>query len=566
MKHLGLHALLASLLCTGCTTEAISVADAGLPANEDAARASPADAGEPDVLAATDAAPAPLEGSCLDDLPETWEDPPAAYDRSTALPPESGAEGRARFNCARVQRDVLRHHEDILGLGAAYADMKPGMILQGDPFKRGVITAVPLPRSGATLSIDVPGVTLTRSVAVASSASLAQAIGELQREAAMRFGEFDIRRAELTFDARVVSSFEEAMTSIEANASFSAGLFSGGFSSDFGTSRSRLATTVVAKLTQRMFTINFADDELATERDFFAPQLTAHDFEQQCIRGVVTPTNPPVYVKSVEYGRIVVFQMTTEEAISERDLEVLVRGSFGGFSGDAAGRDRFRSVASRSSIKVLVMGGTQDDALAAIRDGDMRQFFMPAPPTTAVPLKYRVNYLRGARPTAKIGSALSYVEETCSFEDCIDVESTASWDFTVRQGNAGGQAPVATAVDILPGDDVTITAGGNIWAGVFAAPCNGPSGWTDEMAGGTFPLPGAAPFSLIGRIGPSGWMYVGPTGGAPWRAENVAWAASLELATNDDNPSSGDDCPPLGNTGFTARVFRSRVTCEWRPR
>ncbi|MBK6689470.1 MAG: thiol-activated cytolysin family protein [Deltaproteobacteria bacterium] len=495
--------------------------------------------------------------SCLEALPLDWPEPESPYDRSEELGVEDGQEGATRFSCVRTKHDVLRDHDSILGLGDAYADLRPGIVLQGEAFRRGVINPMPLRRAPATLAIDLGIDNPVRRVEAPSSASLQQAVSELQRRADAALGNLPVLPARFSYTNEVVSSYEEAVLALGASFSFSGGLGSAGFDSEFSTSRSRLATTVVVKLFQPMYTISFADDEIARDVDFFAADLSASDLDAQCMAGSIGPNNPPVFVKSVTYGRIVVFSFTTTEVINAQELKLLIQGSFLGFRGEADAQSRYQSIASQASIKVLAMGGSQDDAMEAIRTGDYNLFFTPAPATTAVPLSYRVNYLRGTRPTARIASTLSYVSESCSFEDCVDVTTANDWDLVVHQGNGGNHAPLNTGIDIQPNDGLTLTANGSIWAGVAFTGCNGPSGW-DSYADGNFPLPGAHVFSLIGRVGSSGWQEIGNGRSFP----NTSWMGTLELATNDNDPISGDDC----GTGFHVRVSRTRTTCEWQAR
>ncbi len=62
---------------------------------------------------------------------------------------------------------------------------------------------------------------------------------------------------------------------------------------------------------------------------------------------------------------------------------------------------------------MFAVGGTQEAALAAMRDGDPQKFFVPAPATTGVPISYRVNNLKDRR-VARIQDALSFTIQECA--------------------------------------------------------------------------------------------------------------------------------------------------------
>lgn len=495
--------------------------------------------------------------TCLDRLPAAWPELSPERIDETSLGDENGEQDSARFSCTLTQKDVLQHHESILGLGDAYADLKPGIILQGDAFRHGLLSTVPLPRAEATLSTDLPITNPTRTIATPNSATLQAAVSDIQREADQHFVSGEVGPAMLESSVELVSSYEESLLALGASAEFSAGLYSAGFETEFTDQRSRFTMTVAAKLIQPLYTISFADDVHATPRSFFSSQLTNDDFEAQCSLGTLTPENPPVFVKSVTYGRVVVFLFSTEEKMSTQDFKLLVQGSILNFEGSAEVRARYQELAARSSIRVFALGGSQDLALEAIRTGDYATFFAPLLPSTAKPLSYSVRYLGGARSAATIASALQYVSVDCRYDDCLGSTLLDTWDVTVHQSNGGNHSPVATGIDLQPNDRLTIAAGGSIWPGFIFGPCNGPEG--SGGADSNYPAPAAPGFSLIGRVAASGWMYIGRHYNNP----AVPWTGTLELGTNDNDPISGNDCD---GSGFTARIERERPTCTWTPR
>ncbi len=491
-------------------------------------------------------------------LPTVWPDPPADSDLTTALADESGIDPahNVKFTCQRVRHDVQRNFDSILALGDAYADLLPGMVLQGRPFASGIVTSVPLARAPFSLSIGLPVTNPVARVDAApiNSAVIQAAVSKLQREADAELGSLPDLPARLTFKEETVSSFEQASIEVGVDLNYSGPLASAGLKTSFSTNRSKSETTVFAKLYQPMYTISIADDELPSERAFFAGDANVAAAVQS---GAIGTDNLPVFVKSVTYGRVVIFSMTSSEVKSSSELKALVHASFSSFSGDASLRTRYESVVSSASIQIMALGGSAAEAATAIQTADYSRFFGPARATTAVPLNFRVQYLKGARPIARIGDALSYTTESCGFQHPIEVIDTRSWNARVTECS-GGTRPVATGIDVLPGDDFSFTAVGSIWAGVFATGCNGPAGWGGQ-ANNSAPLPGQSQFALIGKLGNSGWHILGGQRSFP----NVSWTGSLELGTNDDIPCNGDNCGPAGMPGFQVTISRTRKTMGW---
>jgi hypothetical protein len=99
---------------------------------------------------------------------------------------------------------------------------------------------------------------------------------------------------------------------------------------------------------------------------------------------------------------------------------------------------------------------------------------------------------------------------------------------------------VDTLVDLKNGDWLDISVSGSIWAGVWFTGENGPEGWTSYTAGNDSPLPGAHPFSLLGKTTEDGYFTVG--NGIRRTYQNASLGPGetrLSLRTNDNKPGNG---------------------------
>jgi hypothetical protein len=91
---------------------------------------------------------------------------------------------------------------------------------------------------------------------------------------------------------------------------------------------------------------------------------------------------------------------------------------------------------------------------------------------------------------------------------------------------------------IYPGQSVTVTASGSIWAGVWFTGTNGPNGWLGTRADGTFPLPGSTTYGLIGRLGSDPWRPIG-TGQVTMTNTSSNLMKKVVLRVNDNTPGNG---------------------------
>ena len=121
------------------------------------------------------------------------------------------------------------------------------------------------------------------------------------------------------------------------------------------------------------------------------------------------------------------------------------------------------------------------------------------------------------------------------------------YDQTIAVSESANQ-PVNAGVTIAGGDQIALTGGGSIWAGVWLTGNNGPEGWPDYVTTNPhFPLhgtPDSCQFSLIARVGNEPWRYVGL---GQTRHSYAGGGGPLQLWINDDVHNNG-------NGAFTCRV------------
>lgn len=92
---------------------------------------------------------------------------------------------------------------------------------------------------------------------------------------------------------------------------------------------------------------------------------------------------------------------------------------------------------------------------------------------------------------------------------------------------------------IRPGDRVTLSAGSDIWSGVWFQNRTGPSGRLGEYGDNTrYPLPGARKFSLLVKMD-GGYRYAGSSFS---RTAINYYDQTIGLRINDDVPGNGNGC------------------------
>jgi hypothetical protein len=97
-----------------------------------------------------------------------------------------------------------------------------------------------------------------------------------------------------------------------------------------------------------------------------------------------------------------------------------------------------------------------------------------------------------------------------------------------------GDYDVDTTIDVVAGDTLIFQTWGTIWAGVWFTGNNGPQGWNNRDNDPKFPLPGAHPFQLLGKLD-TGYFEIG----SYRRIDQTPNQGHLYLRINDDVAGNG---------------------------
>jgi len=357
-------------------------------------------------------------------LADTTAAPPLALPQSVLT-----AANGDNWICRNTQLNVRRNLDQLLVPGGTAGVLWPGALVQGASLINGEPAGIPLPRSSISISIDLAVDSASRTIDDPTSASVQAAVAALQREADSRLGPIDVVPARIDFEQTEAFSSDQFMldfgSSLQASAPLKVlkiplpGSASLGVSDSLGVHVSFQIHTISVKLMQPMYTISFADEDKSSPGEYLASSVTDSDVAGLAARGMLGSGNLPTYVKSVTYGRMVVFTLRNTSFASALDLEGAVQASLNlfklgiGGSGSSKLSTKDSLLLQNSDLQVVAFGGSQDSALAAIRTGDLGKFFTSVPATQAVPLGYRINYLKNGQ-VALLGFGTSYTESSCT--------------------------------------------------------------------------------------------------------------------------------------------------------
>ncbi len=342
--------------------------------------------------------------------------------------------GHAAYSCTYKTYDVTKDFDRILGLGASHASAKPGILLQGKGVLNGQFDTIQLPRSPIVISVELPIRNPRRTIENPSVDTIQAAVAALQRDIDAELTEL---HSTFMHSTKLVDSFEETAFFFGVNLSYKGPLVQAGLDSAFHSNRSAESHVMAVKHIEELYTITFSDELLRDEGAFLASSVTDADLARLESEGVIGQENPPAYVKSVTYGRIILATAAFTSEANTRQLEAGVNATYGGLDLNLRMSDTYKNLAQSAHFDVLALGGTTAEALAALRAASIDKMFGPARATTAEPLYYTINWLKSPRPTAKVGSTTTYTTRECvptgGSEPCR-IACPAGWSEVAGQG------------------------------------------------------------------------------------------------------------------------------------
>ncbi len=343
------------------------------------------------------------------------------------------------YQCTRQNLSETRQFDRIVAYAANSDSLWPGAIVAGDSVYSGLFSQIGFARSPLTISVSL------ENLVGAKSAVLAQPSLAAYREALTGVLESQLdgaTAANIYSEIEEVHSQEQLALALGAEVSWLGSAASIAASFDFRQEDTR--SRYLVKFTQAYYTVDV--DAPVRPSAFFAPEVTLADVEAR-----VGDTNPPLYVASVTYGRMVVF--TFESSYSAEEMNAALSFAYAGgvdVSGDVS--VTYKDIISSSKITAFILGGSGGDAARTIDSYEALIDF----------IKDGGNYSRQS-PGAPIAYKLAYLEDnspgrlslTTDYEvtECVRVSQKVKVTLLgIRVESAGGDA----------GDDLELY--GRIWA------------------------------------------------------------------------------------------------------
>ncbi len=307
----------------------------------------------------------------------------------------------------------------------------PGAIAQTKTLPQGLAAPIGLPRRPGTITLSDAVIAggaeakYSRTLKEPSLAATREAVAGMFSQGSVKLA------AKSNYLAETAYSMNEASVKMGVAVSW----MNGSVKANFAGSWLSKKTTMIVRFVQAYYTVSFAAPP--SPEKVFGPLVTADD-----ARPYMAPGNPPAYVSSVTYGRMLIMKVETDE--SERDLRAALDLAFNKVQVDIDVASK--NVLKNSTFSVFVLGGSPDDAAKiqasdsesrAAALGDYIQNganFDPRSPGVAISYTMRRLSDNG---TIKVSSTIDYQVPVCT-PQALSVGLDIQKLYIRKDGKAGG--------------------------------------------------------------------------------------------------------------------------------
>ena len=272
------------------------------------------------------------------------------------------------YACTSTEYSLTKTPKELISIDPDASVVWLGNLIQGDSHTQvGSLQELPIrDRAPMDISIDLLRGDNYRIVEQPSLITVNAAIGELIEDAVNAGHEAS---TDVYFESREAHSTEQ--TSLDLG--FTAEYLGGRAETSLSVDTRGEEHTFFAYFIQRAFTVSI---ELPTApHDMVSNAFTQTALDALKGRDDIGEKNPPLYISSMTYGRVLIYKMTSTD--SKQRIQAAINASYNGLTGGGSGytEAELQKTLSTARIEISAFGGNQANIEALIRTGELRSYF-----------------------------------------------------------------------------------------------------------------------------------------------------------------------------------------------
>lgn len=318
----------------------------------------------------------------------------------------SPAERWGDYSCVRQDFEETRQYDRIVAYVANSDSLWPGAIVSANSVGEGYFTPVAIDRAPMDISISLENLAGRKSAHI-----------ERPTLSAVREAVGDILSANVTggTPANISSEIEEVYSQGQLSLAFGASVggaisqyltIGGGF--DFASES--IKSRYLVRYMQSYYTVDM--DPPTSPSAFFADDVGLDE-----VREKIPPDDPPIYVSSVTYGRMVLFAFESDYSSAELGaaLDVAYHDGTNNVTGEVS--LTYEEILSNTKITAYILGGSGGVAAEAIDSYEGLMEFIHSggdysKESPGAPIAYKLAYMADHTP-ARMSLTQSYEAVWC---------------------------------------------------------------------------------------------------------------------------------------------------------
>lgn len=271
-----------------------------------------------------------------------------------ALPPtkERSLGAGSVIIATKRQHRLSKNLSDVAILRPTAGVIYPGALVVADVnLMEGQPTPIGLARAPVAIAADLPGVRESRRVvSPVAHSTMQDAVAQLLEAWHQTRGDYQIAARSFLTTQTVYSSMQASL-----DLGFNAKWADGAARAQLNGSTSSETKVVLANYRQIFYTVTM--DTPASPSDVFADSISEED-----LRAVVSANHPPAYVRSVDYGRILMMRMETSSSKSTMELQTSFKQIAKDLEAEGHVNAELEAIARQSKFTVVAIGGGVEQA------------------------------------------------------------------------------------------------------------------------------------------------------------------------------------------------------------
>jgi thiol-activated cytolysin len=302
-----------------------------------------------------------------------------------------------KYKCEETPSNLAQRFTDIVAFKPNAGVLYPGALINGKSLRDGDLAPINLTRNSGTLSIH--GVSRDSSNKVGFDITVDTASQQKINNA------INLLIDRIPTGQQVADMYITQSEGYETNQSLlqvgvSASWLKQDLKAQYQRSSSSFNSKMIVKVVQRYYDISFETNKRnkvnsQLPSSFFIDGTTLSDVKTQITD---TVSNPPCYIKSITYGRILLLEF--ESSASLQELRTAISGKFGirSFKASADLEITSKRIIENSSVKMLSLGGAAEASIEFLNGGSLDEYLLKGANFTknspAFPISYSARNIK----------------------------------------------------------------------------------------------------------------------------------------------------------------------------